>query len=156
MPLYADGVDRIRFSLLKLQAGERAPLTGIGFLTDAQFEDLNTRRAGFDLHLLEQNEIIFMGRHMYASRSKDGYTVDDIIDQIASALSHDSVMDISDTWSCIDNPTARADRYGNSVHDRGVFEMTAKKPRAELYSVIPKGDNNKPIYAALENKKPTD
>jgi hypothetical protein len=42
------------------------------------------------------------------------------------------------------NPNARDDGYGNQVFDRAVFEMTAKKPRAELYSVIPKGDKLKP------------
>lgn len=57
----------------------------------------------------------------------------------------------SRAWSRIDNPIPRADRYGNLVKDRGIFEMTAKKPRAELFSVMPKGDNIKPINI----KKPT-
>lgn len=152
MPLYADAEDRIRFNLLKIQSGDRAPLTAIGFLTDTQFEQLNTLRAEFDLHLLEQNEIIFIGKHLFISRMKDGYTVEDIIAQIVSALSADSVVDISASWSRIDNPIARADGYGNAVKDRGVFEMTAKKPRAELFSVMPKGDDIKPINV----KKPTD
>jgi hypothetical protein len=100
-------------------------------LTDFQFEQMNLRRAALSLHLLEQNEIIFIGKHLFSSRAKDGYTIDDIIDQIVSALSDHSVVNISPTWSRIDNPTPRSDRYGNSVMDRGVFEMTAKKPRAE-------------------------
>lgn len=151
MPLYADAEARIRFNLLKIESGERAPLTAIGSLTEIQFENLNIYRAKFDLHLLEQNEIILIGKHLYNSRVKDGYTIDDMIAQIVSALSPASVVDISATWSRIDNPNPRADGYGNFVHDRGVFEMTAKKPRAELFSVMPKGDNIKPINV----KKPT-
>lgn len=151
MPLYEDAEDKIRSNLIKLQSGDRSPLTAIGCLTNAQFEQMNLRRAKFDLHLLEQNEIIFIGKHLYNSRTKDGYTIEDMIDQIASALSADSVINIGENWSLIDNMTPRADRYGNAVMDRGVFEMTAKKPRAELFSVIPKGDQNKPIHI----KKPT-
>jgi hypothetical protein len=151
VPLYQDAEDKIRVNLTTLQSGDRAHLTAIGYLTDSQFYELNLQRAKFDLHLLEQNEIIFIGRHLYNSRAKDGYTIEDMIDQIASALSVGSVVDISKTWSRIDNLTPRADRYGNAVMDRGVFEMTAKKPRAELFSVMPKGDNNKPSNI----KKPT-
>ena len=151
MPLYEDAEEKIRFNLLKIHSGERAPLVAIGFLTDAQFEQLNLRRAALDLHLLHQNEIILIGKHLFNSRAKDGYTVDDIIDQIVSALSAVSVVNISETWSRIDNPAPRFDRYGNTVNDRGIFEMTAKKPRAELFSVMPKGDNIKPISI----KKPT-
>ena len=45
----------------------------------------------------------------------------------------------------LENPLGRADGYGNTVHDRAVFECTTKKPRAELFSVMPKGDSRKPI-----------
>ena len=151
MPLYHDAQDKIRYNLQKIQSGDRAPLVAIGHLTDFQFEQMNLRRAALSLHLLEQNEIIFIGKHLFSSRAKDGYTIDDVIDQIVSALSDHSVVNISPTWSRIDNPTPRPDRYGNNVMDRGVFEMTAKKPRAELFSVMPKGDNIKPINI----KKPT-
>lgn len=151
MPLYHDAQDKIRYNLQKIQSGDRAPLVAIGYLTDFQFEQMNLRRAALSLLLLEQNEIIFIGKHLFSSRAKDGYTIDDVIDQIVSALSDHSVVNISPTWSRIDNPTPRPDRYGNNVMDRGVFEMTAKKPRAELFSVMPKGDNIKPINI----KKPT-
>ncbi len=150
MPLYGDAESRIRFNLTRIATGERAPSIEIGFLTETQFTELNTGRSSLGLHLLEQNEILFVGRHLYNSRSKDGYTVDDMIEQIVSALSPLSVVNIGPTWSRIDNPVPRSDRYGNIVNDRGVFEMTAKKPRAELFSVMPKGDAIKPI----KTKKP--
>ncbi|MFA9487035.1 hypothetical protein LU276_08525 [Moraxella haemolytica] len=38
----------------------------------------------------------------------------------------------------------RDDGYGNMVWDWAIFEMTAKQPKIELFSVIPKGDDNKP------------
>lgn len=38
----------------------------------------------------------------------------------------------------------RDDGYGNEVFDEAIFELTARKPKAELYSIIPKGDRNKP------------
>lgn len=145
MPLYENAAARIRENLTKLQSGDKVPLIAIGYLTDEQFKKMNTLRDALDLHKLEQNEIIFIGRHLYNSRVKDGYTIDDMIDQITSAMSVTSVINITEAWSRIDNITPRADRYGNLVMDRGVFEMTSKKPRAELYSVMPKGDRNKPL-----------
>ena len=151
MPLYEAAIERIRANLRKIEIGDRAPVIDIGFLTDSQFSEINQRRSQFDLHLLEQNEILFMGRHLYNSRHKDGYTIEDMIDQIASALSADATISVGPTWSRIDNTIPRLDAYGNYVRDRGVFEMTAKKPKAELFSVMPKGDTNKPI----KTRKPT-
>lgn len=144
MPLYMNATAQIRLNLQQLQVGQRAPLIRIGVLTDAQFDQINSSRFALDLHVLEQNEIVFIGKHVFNSRSKDGYTIDDMVDQIVSAMSPNSILDVTANWSRIDNPIARADRYGNMVNDRGVFEMTAKKPRAELFSVMPKGDTIKP------------
>ena len=41
--------------------------------------------------------------------------------------------------------TLRSDGYGNYVFDEAVYELTQRKPRAELFSVIPKGDKIKPL-----------
>lgn len=88
------------------------------------------------------NEILYMGRHHYNSRAiKDGYTIDDLLKQIESALSESSVVENN---KVLKNINLRDDGYGNMVEDRAVFEMTAKRPKMELFSVIPKGDNNKP------------
>jgi hypothetical protein len=46
--------------------------------------------------------------------------------------------------SAIKNPTERADRYGNQVRDEAVFECSTKHPRAELFSVVARGDKIKP------------
>jgi hypothetical protein len=116
----------------------------IGCFTPVQFEAINIGRANLELHVLVENEMLFMGRHVYASRAKDGYEIDDIVAQIRSALSVEAVAEIQRHMSCIQCTQGRADGYGNVVHDRAIFEMTAKRPKAELFSVIPKGDKNKP------------
>lgn len=144
MPLYDGAILRIRSNFERLSRGERAPVIEIGQFTIEQHVAINVGRELLNLHKLEENEILFVGRHMYESRMRDGYSVDDIIDQIVSSLSALSIADIQKTMSSLRNPTLRADRYGNTVSDLAVFEMTAKKPRAELFSVIPKGDKNKP------------
>ena len=144
MPLYRDARDRIRGNLEKLLRGERAPLIAIGAFSPLQFNEINMARRDAGLHELEQNEIVFVGRHLYESRSADGYSIDDIIDQIESAMSENSIAIVSPKMSCIRSQVARTDRYGNQVFDQAIFEMTSRKPRAELFSVIPRGDTNKP------------
>jgi hypothetical protein len=120
------------------------PLITIGEFTQTQFAYINLGRRKLDLHELAENRIVFIGRHLYTSRSQDGYSIDDIVTQIRSALSADAVAQIQKSMSCTQNPNPRDDGYGNAVRDRAIFEMTARKPRAELYSVIPKGDAKKP------------
>ncbi|MGX5723308.1 hypothetical protein [Shinella zoogloeoides] len=144
MPLYKDAEKAIAENLLRLSLGERAPMIAIGHFTEVQFAELNVQRAAVGLHLLEDNEILFIGRHLYESRSRDGYTRDDMIEQILSAVSPTSVSFTSEIVTFTQNPNPRSDGYGNMVNDRAVFEMTKKKPKAELYSVMPKGDQNKP------------
>lgn len=144
MPIMPDAEEAIRENLVRLQKGNKAPLIAIGNFTEAQFAEINSGRAAFKLHALEENEILFIGRHLYESRSKDGYTIDDIMHQIIGALSADAAAIITHKMSCTRNMTGRADAYGNLVNDQAVYEMTARKPRAELFSVIPKGDHKKP------------
>lgn len=144
MPLYSGADDVIGEQLARIAKCERVPLIAIGQFTPAQFTAINVGRLALGLHELAQNEIVFIGRHIYDSRTKDGYTIKDMVIQIASALCADAVADIEKFMSCVQNPMPRADGYGNAVRDRAIFEMTAKKPRAELFSVIPKGDKSKP------------
>ncbi|WFU31469.1 hypothetical protein QA635_33855 [Bradyrhizobium brasilense] len=148
LPLFEGMEAVIRQHLERLANGDKVPMVVIGCFTDVQFAAINAGRAALELHLLEQNEILFIGRHLFASRSKDGYGIDDIVRQILSALSEEALAHIDTFVSYTQNPNARDDGYGNQVNDRAVFEMTAKKPRAELYSVMPKGDANKPTKKA--------
>jgi hypothetical protein len=144
MPLSEGAEELIRQQFTRLAAGERVPLIAIGSFTTQQFLAINVGRVQHDLHELAQNEIVFIGKHLYISRTQDGYSIDDIVAQIVSAICEDAVASIERFVSRTQNSVARDDGYGNMVHDLAVFEMTAKKPRAELFSVIPKGDANKP------------
>jgi urease gamma subunit len=144
MPLSAQGAALIRANLEQIEARQRVRLVEIGVLTTKQLSDINRHRAARGLTMVSA-EVVFIGKHIYQSRiAKDGYTIEDVIDQIANAMHADSVvLDIS-RMTAIEKREPREDRYGNKVRDRAVFECTTHHPRPELFSVIPKGDLNKP------------
>lgn len=144
MPLYQGAATSIFENLCTIARGERAPMIAIGFFTETQFSGLNIQRAAVGLHLLEDNEVLFIGKHLFLSRTRDGYCIDDIIEQIVSAMEPCSIPQTDKIVTFIQNPNGRLDGYGNSVNDRAVFEMTNRKPKAELFSVMPKGDYKKP------------
>jgi nucleotidyltransferase/DNA polymerase involved in DNA repair len=146
MPLYANARAMIRANLEALRDGERVKGVAIGTLTAAQLNAINAQRAaegGALPPILE--EVIFFGSHAYQSRVlQDGYTIDDVVDQVMSAMDAQSVVVTSTRMTTIQNPIPRADRYGNRIHDKAVLECTRRHPRAELFTVVPKGDYNKP------------
>ena len=129
-----------------VSGGQRARETIIGTLTDAQLAAINERRAARSKPLAPiVAEILFFGKHLYESRCvRDGYTIEDVVDQIISALNPAAVFVDSPTFAALQNGTPREDRYGNKVRDRAVLECTTHHPRPELYSVTPKGDYLKP------------
>lgn len=145
MPLHKNAKQAIHANLEQLANGKRPKFIAIGYFTNTQFSKINELRLASELPALEQNEIVYMGRHHYESRvTKDGYKITDLLIQIENALCDKSEVILTHRMTAIQNPTPRDDGYGNRVIDRAIFELTSKKPRAELFSVIPKGDNNKP------------
>ena len=144
MPLYANSASLIRANLALIASGQRAKVVAIGALTEAQHAAINAHRFREGLPALGDPEILFLGRHLYNSRHADRYTIDDMIAQIDSALSAHSEVIPTQKMTGLRNPVARADGYGNRVHDVAVLELTARRPKAELFSVIPRGDVNKP------------
>ncbi len=119
-------------------------VVAIGELTAAQLLAFNTVRAALNLPPISA-EIVFLGRHVYNSRiANDGYTIDDVLDQITSALDVSAEVHASAKMNALQNPQHRTDKYGNRVLDRGVLECTARHPRPELFSIIPMGDTIKP------------
>ncbi len=89
--------------------------------------------------------VVFVGQHIYNSRIRqDGYSVDDVIAQINSAMDASSVFHANPKMNSLVSDKARDDGYGNAVYDEAVFECTVRYPRPELLSVIPKGDKIKP------------
>ena len=144
MPLYPNAKDLIRKNLEALQAGQRVPRVVVGRLTRVQFETLNAQQAAEDLPL-SIDEVVFVGRHIYNSRIlRDGYTIEDVLDQIESALDEGSEVIANDYMTAIKNPVARADRLGNLVHDEAILECSKYRPNPDIFSVMPKGDKIKP------------
>jgi hypothetical protein len=143
MPLFENATDAIRANLEALDRKEKVRLISIGTLTDSQFTAINQYRIKQGLPAIS-NEVVFIGSHIHKSRIvKDGYSIEDVIDQILSAFDPSSTV-ITGKMSAIKNPTSRADRYGNQVRDEAVFECSTKYPRAELFSVVARGDKIKP------------
>ncbi len=144
MTLRSEAPALIRANLELIEAGGKAPLVEIGALTQEQLAAVNGHRAAQGLPPVIA-EVVFIGKHIYQSRiAKDGYTIEDVIDQISNAMHSDSLVLDTGMMTAMENPDPRADRYGNKVRDRVVFECTARHPRPELFSVIPRGDVIKP------------
>jgi hypothetical protein len=139
----------MRRNLEEIDAGGRARLVTIGYLSGEQLEMLNLVRAEHDLPQIESGEILFIGRHVHKSRIQgDGYTINDVLIQIESALNGDECR----SATAIQSSSFREDGYGNKVKDRAVFECTSRRPRLELFSVIPSGDKIKPTEAKEKDR----
>ena len=144
MPLYPNALALIRANFEALQRGERVKLIAIGTLTAAQLAEINASRASHGEPLITP-EVVFLGSHTYRSRvDRDGYTIEDVLDQIESAMDAAATAIHNPARTIIHNRTGRADRYGNIVKDLAVLECTGRYPRPELFSVMPKGDFIKP------------
>ena len=145
MPLYPNAQALIRANLEALQNGQRVRGVAIGTLTPAQLTAIIAERAaegGALPPILE--EVIFFGSHVYQSRVlQDGYKLEDVVDQVMSAMDAQSVVVTSPRMTTIQNLVPRADRYGNQIRDKAVLECTRRHPRPELFTVVPKGDYNK-------------
>lgn len=151
MPLYENAIPLIRENLIALSNNISPNYQIIGNFTDKQFYDLNEGRRNVELPEIGENEIVFLGRHLYNSRClRDLYTIDDVLLQIISSMDFSSLATANDRTTRLDSISERNDGYGNLVLDRAVFELTHRRPKAELYSVMPKNDYNKP-----KAKKPT-
>ena len=145
MPLYDNAKYLIRANLEEVQRGGRVRAVTIGTFTPAQHETINQLKASQGLALLESPEIVFLGSHVYNSRvTRDGYSLDDVMLQIEFALDATALVLPSPKMTATRSTVLRQDGYGNEVLDEAVFELSQRKPRAELFSVVPKGDRIKP------------
>ena len=145
MPLYENAKYLIRANLEECERGGKVRAVIIGHFTVGQFTTINAFRGSVGLPLLESPEIVMLGSHLYRSRvTRDGYTIDDVMLQIEGALADDAIVQPTSKMTATRSATPRADGYGNDVLDEAVYELTQRKPRAELFSVVPKGDTVKP------------
>jgi hypothetical protein len=98
---------------------------------------------------------VYLGRHHHESRSSQGYTVEDMVLQIRSGLAADAAPFLRGSMTSSWAIHARDDGYGKRVRDQAVFELMARKPRFELYSVIPKSDEGETVRRiAVEKETP--
>jgi urease gamma subunit len=146
MPLYPQAAAFIRDNLEAIRDGKKVKPVTIGALTGVQLAAINRHRLARNATLPQiVAEVIFIGSHIYESRVvRDGYSIEDVIDQIVSAMDAASRLVGNLPMQTIENPAPRADRYGNQIHDRAVFECMSRHPRPELFSVVPKGDKVRP------------
>lgn len=145
MPLYENAKYLIRANLEESERGGRVRAVVIGHFTQAQYEAVNAHRESDDQPKLESPEIVMIGSHLYRSRViRDGYMIDDVMMQIECALADTALVLPTSKMTATRSVTLRADGYGNPVLDEAVYELTQRKPRAELFSVVPKGDKIKP------------
>ena len=145
MPLYSNAADLIRTNLEALQRGERVRPVVIGTLTVEQLAVLNAYRTEVLGLPPNESEVVFIGSHIFKRRIvDDGYTVEDAVDQVMSAMDAQSVVVTDRNLTTIQNLNPRADRYGNQIRDKATFECSRRHPKPELYGVSPKGDLNKP------------
>ncbi len=146
MPLCENAAALIRANLEQFRPDVKVKVkaVAIGTLSDVQLAAIHAKQREEDLPLITA-EVLFIGWHIYKSRVlRDGYTIDDVVEQIVSGMSCDSVVLEDASMTAMENPNARRDRYGNDVRDRVVFECMARHPRPELFGVMPKGDLVKP------------
>jgi hypothetical protein len=152
MPLCTDAEKLIRANLESWKRGKRPPLVVIGSLTKKQVDDINAERATRNMQPIAA-EIVFIGRHVYQSRcEQDGYTIEDVIEQMTCALHEESVFMPLARMTTITRTTTRKDRLGNEVTDTATFECSQRHPRPELFSVCPKGDSIRPAQMVCKNK----
>ena len=144
MPLNDGALNLIRQALDAVAQGQRLPMVSIGWFTDEQYQEIRRLQVARQFQPLESPEIIYRGRHHYESRIPQGYVVDDLLLQIEWALANDAEALFFGKMTSLRSRRLRSDGYGQQVRDEAIFEMTASKPRAELFSVIPKGDGRKP------------
>ena len=143
--LNPDADKLILANLREIEKGNRPKTISVGSITEAQLAELNAIRAEHELPEIEGREVVFIGRHIYQRRVvEQGYSIEDVVTQICTAMADSSR---ANSATSIQSAQPRADGYGNQVLDRVVFECTAKKPRLELYSVVPGGDKISPREA---------
>ena len=144
LPLYADGLKKIRRSMEMASQGQRTWHEKIGAFTPEQLTALNNLRVGEGFPPVEA-VIVCNGKHLWDSRCiKDSYSIDEVIAQIE--LAFDLVKHPArDRWATVlKSDRQPPDGSGNRITYEMVFECTSKHQNASLFSVIPRGDGRGP------------
>ena len=119
-------------------------LIAIGALSNSQFRQINFERVKLGLPEIVSAEIVYLGRHHFQSRTTQGYTCADMLQQLEWAISDHAIPKVVSRGTTLQSAVERPDGYGNMVRDQAILDVTARKPRVEVFSVIPKGDKISP------------
>ena len=144
MPLHDGAIDRIRRQLEDIQRGRRVDIIVIGALTDEQHACICDFRRSRRLPDVESKELAYLGRHHFESRVAQGYCIEDLLMQLAAATASDAEVHAVGKMTSLRSRHDRDDGHGCRVRDRAILELTARKPRVEVFSVIPTGDGRSP------------
>jgi hypothetical protein len=144
VPLFADGIRKIRKCLELVAAGKRSPYVKIGVFTPDQLGAINAIREEDEMEPIEAI-IVCDGKHLYRSRCiKDGYSIDEVVEQTEIAFESATEAGRGGWSTILRNPGTRIGKEGHIVKDELVFECHQKHPNAALFSVIPRGDGRGP------------
>jgi hypothetical protein len=144
VPLFADGLKKIRRSLERVANGQIPWVEKIGILTEDQLNALNKLREADGYQLLSA-VVVCNGKHLYDSRCvKDGYSIDEVLALVEAAF--DLVRHASrDRWGTIlVSDEQPPNDQGHRITYEMVFECTSKYPKPSLFSVIPRNDGRGP------------
>ncbi|MFG3447099.1 hypothetical protein ACGFZ3_00755 [Stenotrophomonas sp. NPDC047960] len=145
MPLYDNAPPLILDQLRRIAGGERVGIVEIGELTVSQFDELVRQKRELGHEPPASRMLVYLGRHRYESRvRKDGYLPCDLVCKLQAALACSSVIETHRHMTAVVSTNDRNDGHGNKVRDRAILELQARKPRAEVFSVVPKGDLIRP------------
>jgi hypothetical protein len=145
VPLYKDGLKKIRRSLELVASKQWSPYEKVGKFTVDQLEAFNAIRIKEGRKPIEEI-IVCNGKHLYNSRCvKDGYSIDEVIEQVEIAFEVATQVEKTRGWATtLRNPGTRTDSEGHVIRDEIAFECNENHLRASLYSVIPRGDGRGP------------
>lgn len=144
-PLKPGALGEARTLLEALQRGDRAKPIDIGSLTPEQFQAINDARGQFGMPQFESPDVFYKGTHHYNSRvtqQDPPYSIDDLLQQIQSGMSDQSVVTTGGRSPVLQNPVPRINESGASVNDAAVLN-SSPSGKPELFSVIPRGDGRK-------------
>lgn len=144
MPLYSDGLKKIRRCLEMQAKGLHCRHQKVGTLSPEQLTAINEMR-GAEGHPPLSAVIVCNGKHLYDSRCiKDGYSIDDVIAQIEIAFNLAKHV-AKDSWATVIRSDQQPpDEQGHRITYEVVFECTSAHPNASIFSVIPRGDGKGP------------
>lgn len=149
MPLFADGLKKIRRSMEMAATGQRSRYQKVGVLTPDQLTAINEVRTS-EGHPALEAVIVCNGKHLYDSRCvKDGYSIDEVIAQIDTAFRLVKNDCGRRGWATVLRSDEQpANEGGYRITYEIVFECTSTHPNAGIFSVIPRGDGKGPSTKA--------